>query len=195
MADGYPSNLPDVLTVGDSIDFTDSLPDYPVSGGWSMSYVLVPRFTTPTQAPITLAATGSGTDYRIQATAATTAAWTAGIYAWNWYATATGKRVTLGSGTTTLAPDPAAQVQGYDSRTTAEKALADALSAYATFSSSGGRVKRYHIGDREMEFDAAADIIKTVDFWKGEVLREHATKAVRDGLPNPRRIELRMTNA
>lgn len=124
----------------------------------------------------------------------TTATWTAGEYTWSAWVEKSGERRTVDNGLVTLKYDPNV-VASYDGRTVAQKALEDARTALANFSATSGRVKRYAIAGREMEFDAAADILKLVSFWQNEVSRENAARAVAAGQPNPRRIYLRASNA
>jgi hypothetical protein len=62
--------ITDELIGGDTLDFTDSVPEYPASDGWTLKYRLTPRFASPVQAPITItASTFEVTDYRTQVTA------------------------------------------------------------------------------------------------------------------------------
>lgn len=187
--------MKDFLIVGDTLDFLTTVPDYPPDDGWTLKHVLTPRFTTPVQTPITLTATTSGTDYRTQIAPAVTSGWKSGAYAWWSYVEKSGAREQVDNGEVDLRPDPTATAQGYDGRTVAQKALDDCKAALANFSSTGGRVKRYQIAGREMEFDGAADIIALVSYWENEVSKEAAAKAVQDGLPNPRRYYVRMDNA
>ncbi len=58
--------------------------------------------------------------------------------------------------------------------------------------STNGLVKRYAIAGREMEFHSEGDFVVRISFWKAEVAREHAAKKVRNGLPDPRRIYVRL---
>lgn len=186
----------DQLIIGDTLDFVDQVPGYPATDGWTLKYLLAARFATPTQASITLTATTyQTTDYRVQSAPATTAGWKAGTYTWTRWVEKAGARQSLGSGEIEMAPDPATLTQGADLRTTAERALADAQAALANFQATGGRVKSYSIAGRSMEFDAAGDILKLVSYWQAEVMRERAAKAKRAGLPDPRRISIRMSNA
>lgn len=187
--------MKDFLIVGDTLDFVTTVPGYPPADGWTLKHVLTPRFTTPTQAPITLTAATYGTDYRTQAGPATTAGWKAGAYAWWSYVEKSGAREQVDNGAVDLRPDPTATAQGFDGRTLAEKALEDCKTALANFSSTGGRIKRYQIAGREMEFDAAGDIVVLVKYWENEVSKEIAARAVQDGKPNPRRYYLRASNA
>ncbi|MBK9704785.1 MAG: hypothetical protein IPO75_15825 [Betaproteobacteria bacterium] len=94
----------------------------------------------------------------------------------------------------TLLPN-LALATAYDGRSVAEKALDDANAALASFQSSGGRVKRYSIGGREMEFDNGGDILKLVSYWRIEVKRERARTAIAKGMADPRRIYLRASRA
>lgn len=186
----------DLIIAGDTLDFVDQVPDYPATDGWTLKYLLAARFTTPTQASVTLTAiTYATTDYRVQAAPATTTAWVPGVYTWTRWVEKVGARQSLGTGEIQVQADPSALPQGTDLRTQAEKALADCQTALANFQATGGRVKRYAIAGREMEFDGASDIIALVNYWQIQVTREHAAKAVRDGLPDPRRIQIRMSNA
>lgn len=182
--------MQDTLIVGDTLDFITSVPSYLATAGYTLTYRLVPRISGT---PISLTATASGSDYRITATPATTAGWAAGEYSWSAYVTKSGERHTVDSGLVTLQVDPGA-VTSFDGRSQAQRALADAQTALANFSATGGRVKRYQIAGREMEFDAAGDILKLISYWKGEVQRENAANAKREGLPDPRRIQIRMCN-
>ena len=36
------------LVAGDTLDFTDTVPDYPPADGWTLKYRLIPQFSTPT---------------------------------------------------------------------------------------------------------------------------------------------------
>jgi hypothetical protein len=185
--------MKDSIVAGDTLDFLVSVPDYPATDGWTLAYVLVPSFTTPVQAPITItAATYLTTDYRVQVGPTTTVTWSAGAYSWFSYVSKAGARITVDTGLVDIAADPASIAAGFDGRTQAEKALADANTALANFQATGGRVKSYSIAGRSMEFDTAADILVLISYWKAQVTREHAQKAVRDGLPDPRRMYVRV---
>lgn len=183
------------LTVGDTLDFVDQVPEYPATDGWTLKYRLTPSFTDPAQAPVDLTATTYNTsDYQIQATPTTTAAWIAGAYAWTRWVEKIGQRQSLGGGRIDLLANPALLVAGYDARTQAEKALEDAKTALATFQATNGRVKSYSIAGRSQEFEAATDLVTLVKFWENECSKEAAARAKADGRPNPRRYYTRMSN-
>jgi hypothetical protein len=184
------------LTAGDSLDFVDEIAEHPATDGWTLKYRLTPQFTSPVQAPITLTATTYETSaYRIQASPSVTALWPAGLYTWARWVEKSGARESLGEGTIDIRPDVSTTAQGYDPRSQAQVALADAMTALATFRSTAGRVKSYSIAGRSMEFTTDGELISIVNFWKNEVARETAAGIVANGGPDPRRIYIRMGQA
>lgn len=109
------------LIVGDTLNFLTTVTDYPASAGWTLSFRLVPRGAG---SAISFTATAEGDDYRVNVSAATTAAWIAGEYAWGAYVTLTTTRYTVDNGVITLKPDPSAVAAGTDQRTHEQKMLA-----------------------------------------------------------------------
>jgi hypothetical protein len=173
------------LTAGDTFDWPTAVPAYPASDGWTLKYRLWQASGT---AEILLTAIAEGDAYRVQAGPSTTATWAPGAWYWSSWVEKTGAKHTLEhQGSVTILPNPAT-VTAYDGRTIAEKALDDAETALASFNATGGRVKRYAIAGREMEFDAAGDILTLVSYWQTRVKREHDAKAVASGKADPRRF-------
>jgi hypothetical protein len=180
--------MPDIvneLIAGDTLDFTVSVADYPASDGWVLVYAL--------RGPsvINLTASAVGDDHHIQADSATSSAWLPGDYTWVSTVSKAGQRYTVDSSRLKILPDLTQAVAGYDGRSVAEIALADAESALATFRSTKGRTKKYTIGSRSMEFDSAADILLEINFWKIKVGNERAANSIAQGLGNPRRMQVR----
>lgn len=186
-------NVNETIVAGDTLDFTVSVPDYPPSAGWTLKYRLTPRFATPTQAPITLTATTSGTDYLVQAAPATTAAWLPGTYAWARWVEKSGARQTLDeSGELLVKADPALTAQGFDGRSQALKAYEDAMTAFATYKATNGQVKEYTIGSRQMKFKDSGEIVKEIEFWRQQVTAEQDAAKLAAGQGNPRTIGIRI---
>jgi hypothetical protein len=179
----------DQLIAGDTLDFIDEAPDYPASAGWALVYRLVPEFTTPTQAPITLNATTYGTDqYQVTAGAATTAAWKAGTYTWARWVSKTDQRVSLGSGRLTVLPDPAQSTQGYDGRSHAEKML-DLVEAALEALRTGA--KSYTIGDVSYTRADSAELVRLRSKYMREVANDAARKRLQAGQGAGRKIQVR----
>lgn len=178
------------LIAGDTLDFLDTVDEYPPADGWTLKYRLVPRFTSPTQAPITLTATTSGTDYRVQAAADVTAAWGAGYYTWSrWVEKAGPIRQSLGNGQLRVIADPAVAAQGYDGRSDARRRLDELETAIDALSSNA--VKSYAIGNRQMTKQDLPDLIMWRDRLKVEVANEEAAAKMASGQANPRNVGIR----
>ena len=180
----------DTLIVGDSLDFTTSVPAYPASDGYTLTYRLIPR-TSGTA--ITLVATTSGEDYRVTIAPDIAATWTAGEYTWSAWVEKTGERYSVDSGTVTLKVDPAI-VSAYDGRSTARKAL-DAINLALETYGAQAHISEYTIGNRSMKFKDQADLLTMRASLAAEVWREEAAVKMAAGFPNPRQIRVRMARA
>ena len=95
----------------------------------------------------------------------------AGVVKWVAVVSSSSERITIQSGTILL-EDDLTNATNYDARTVAQKALADAENALATFASSGGKVKKYVIANRQMEFETSAEIMVAINYWKIKVANE-----------------------
>ncbi len=67
-------NEPKNFRAGDSASWSESLPDYPASAGWSLKY----RLMWPSGSGVNLTANPVGDDYAITLASASTASWLAG---------------------------------------------------------------------------------------------------------------------
>lgn len=156
------------ITCGATLDVALAAPaGYSSGDGWQLKVRLVSRAAGGTA--VTLVAVADGGDYRVQADAATTAAWTAGDAGWTAVVERSGQVVPVGDGVTTLRPNPLTLAAGADLRSQARKALDDARAALAAWTPTR---KRYKIGEREMEFNSAAEIIKLITYWEQQVRSE-----------------------
>jgi hypothetical protein len=95
-----PTIEPDSVTAGDSVTWEISLPDYPASDGWALSYALISTTTK-----IAIAAAASGADHLVTIAAAVSTTWKAGTYDWQAYVTKTTQRITVRSGRITIQPN------------------------------------------------------------------------------------------
>ena len=173
------------IIAGDSLQFTTSVPDYPATGGYALTYRLVPRVSGTA---IEIPATASGSDYLVSVAAAATAAWGAGEYSWHAYVTLGGARYTAGDGQITIKPNPATISAGTDTRSDAEKAVADLKTALKAWSPTR---KSYTVGDVSMTFNSTTDILRLLSFWETALARETAAAASAAGRKSPRRVFMR----
>ena len=153
------------LVAGDSLNFTTLVPGYSPADGWALSYRLVP----PSGEAITLGSTADGGSHRVQASAAATANWAPGVYSWASWVAKAGEEYTVQTGRLTITPNPRTVAAGWDNRSAWRKALEDAQTALRAWTPTR---RRYKIGEREMEFNSAADVIKHIRFLEGQVLQE-----------------------
>ena len=166
---------PTTLRAGDTYTQLVALADYPASDGW----VLKSRFTPRAGGTaIALTATAEGDDHRLEATATTTAAWLAGDYAAAQWVEKGAEVYTVASGQLTVLPNLRAIAGATDTRSQAEIALASAKAAFAAWTPTQ---RRYRIGEREMEFASAAEILRVVSYWQNQVDREQGTAAAVPG--------------
>ena len=155
------------LVAGDSLNFATITPGYSAADGWVLKYRLVPR--SAGGAGIDITATAEGDDHRVQVAALATESWAADTYGWAAWVEKATERYTVQSGQIVVTPNPRTAAPGLDSRSQARKALDDAKTAFAAWAPTK---KRYRIGDREMEFNTAAEIIKLITYWESKVAEE-----------------------
>jgi hypothetical protein len=186
-------NIPSEIIAGDSDSWKD--------GAWtdtdgtlyqSTGYTLTYALRGPSAA-VDLTATPDGTGWKTSLSTATSAGMTAGLWFWAAYITASGVRITAGQGELTVTANLQTATTGYDGRTQAEKALADAETALATFRSTAGRIKKYTIGSRTAEYETAAELLQVIQYWRGQVANEQNAKLIAQGLGNPRQMFVRFT--
>lgn len=155
------------LIAGDSLNFATALPDYPAGAGWVLKYRLAPA--TVGGSVIDLQAVAEGDAYRVAVAAATTSGWAADRYTWSAWVEKSGEVYTVDDGQIRVKPNPRTLAAGHDGRTLAHKALDDAKAALAAWKPTQ---RRYKIGEREMEFNSSAEIIRHITYWEQQVKAE-----------------------
>ena len=111
------------------------------------------------------------------ATAAATAAWSPVDYTAVQWVEKGAEVYTVDTGQLTILPNLRTATAG-DTRSQAEKALAAARAAFAAWTPTQ---RRYKIGEREMEFNSTAEILRTISYWEQQVARERGTPAAQGG--------------
>lgn len=115
---------PSEFVSGDSVSWSDTLPQYPAASGWAVAYV------ARGAGSINISAAGAGDVYTATIAAVATAALVPGAYTLQGYAfnAGTGLRVTFYTGQLLVRANVAAAVAGYDGRSHARRVL-DAVEA------------------------------------------------------------------
>lgn len=156
------------ITAGATLDLgVAPVSGYSAADGWALKVRLASRTAGGTAVTLTAVADGDG--WRLQASATVTADWSVGPMAWAAAVVRGDDVVPVADGQTTVRPNPLALAAGDDQRSQARRALDDARAALAAWTPTR---KRYKVGEREMEFNTPADIIKLITYWEQQVLAE-----------------------
>jgi hypothetical protein len=77
-------------------------------------------------------------------------------------------------------------------RSQAAKAVDDLRTALATFKATGGRVKRYSIAGRDIEFESLGEMMKLLSMWQRELANEEAAARLNTGRASPLLLQVRL---
>lgn len=183
-------NIPSQLIAGDSASWADR-PFQDAQGrifgstGFALKYVL------RGPAVLDLPAVSSGDGWITSLTATQSADLQAGVYSAFAVVSSAAERFTFGPVRLTVKPDPLTAGLGFDGRSMARKALEDAELALSKFKASGGRMRKYKIGTREMEFESSTEILSLISYWRSRVLTEEKAEAAAKGLGDPTNLYVR----
>ena len=183
--------IPDKITAGDSVSWKDdaardNLDNAVTSADWVLKYYI------RGDKALEITGTANGQGWLTTITAAQSATLTAGGYFWQAVATKGDERITLGSGTLTVAANLAfsGNVGTFDGRSEAEKALA-AINAEISARLNGGTAEEYTIGNRSLKKTPMRDLVALQSRYKTIVTRERQAEKIAQGLGNPRAMFVR----
>ena len=182
-------NIPSEIRAGDTIQWkdaagVDNLGNTVGSGAYTLTYYL--RTNTASEGH-TVAGTQDGSqDWLFTISATDSANFDAGEWFWQAIATKTGSTITLGSGQLkVLASLSYSGTPGaFDGRSQVEKDL-DAVQAAIRTIISGGAVKQYSIGNRNLQKYDLPDLLALETKLKAELKREQRAQLMANGLGNP----------
>lgn len=177
------------LVIGETLNYTATVADYPATDGWGLRLLLNPRAGG---AVTTVNSAADGDAHLLQVSSTTTAALVAGDYAWEIWAIKDAEQYRLDAGQIKIVQGLIGAAAGTDNRTQAQKALDDAKTALAAWSPTA---QSYSIGGRSMTFRAFADVEACVRFWQAEVINEQEAERRAAGLPSRRKVHVRMVRA
>lgn len=168
-----PTTEPTELVAGDTWAWDRDLADYPVSGGWSLTYVFVNA-----EQRFTIDSTTSGSLHRMSMTAAISSAKIPGTYTWTLFAKKAGERYRVGSGETVVVPNYEGD-RPFDTRSHARKTL-EAIQAVIEGRATLDQ-QAYTINGRSITRMPVTDLLRFRDVYKAEVSREQAAERLRQG--------------
>lgn len=178
-----------ILIAGDTLRFLTSVPDYPATDGYTLTYRLVRRDAAGTV--ITIVASASGADYDVNELPATTAAWAAGKYTWAAYAEKALERHTVDQGEIEIKADPGVVTAPYDNRSHARKVL-DSIQAVMEGRASVDQ-QEITLAGRSLKLTPMADLLTLLDKYTWLVRQEEEAARLAAGLPSRNRVLTRFT--
>ena len=174
-----PTTEPTSFTAGDTVKWTREISDYPADQ-YALKYVLQ---LLSGGTPIEISAAADGSSYAVTISAASSAAYAVGDYRWYGYVTdlATGlERYSIGSGSLTVLPDPAAFTTATDLRSHARKVLA-AIEATLEGTATRDQLKMQIDGEM-IERRTIAELLQLRSFYAAEVRREEQAEKLAKGI-------------
>ena len=187
-------NIFAILPSGDSATWVDD-PINLADGRRADASAWTLKYSLRGPSVLDLVAVASGKSWSTSITTAQSAALAAGAYVWSAAISKGAERLTVGSGPAAITPDLSVVSAAYDGRSVAQKALEACEAAMATFNATGGKVKKYEIAGRTMEFQTIGDLMTLHSFWRVKVAGEQTTSAIANGLGNPRNLMVRFRKA
>ena len=178
---------PSRVTAGDTVSWEKTLPDYPASAGWALSYTFINA-----SAKISITAAANVDAHLVAVTAATSANWAAGTYNWLAVVTKTTQRYSVGSGVLVVAANLAA-ASTYDSRSAAKKTLEAVDAALVTYGAKA-YLQAYEISGRSQRFHTPGDFLAFRSRLQAEVAREDNAARVAAGLAPRNQINVRFNS-
>jgi hypothetical protein len=177
-------NVPTIWNAGDTVKWDVSVPDYPASEGWALSYELKSKNAHISS----ISASASGEDYTVTISAATSAAYSAGEYRYAAYVTKGSERFTVDSGKIEVLKD--FQDSGnFDDRSHAQIVL-DAIEAVLESRATKGQ-ESYTIAGRSLARTPIPDLLLLRDRYKTEVTQADRADRISRGLGSSARIRTR----
>jgi len=177
-------NVPTVWNAGDTLKWDVSIPDYPATEGWTLTYEVKSR----NDHIATITASASGADYTVTVPAATSAGYAIGHHHYRAYVTKGSERFTVDSGDLEIVKD-FEDSGNYDDRTHAEIVL-DAVESVIEGRATKDQ-ESYTIAGRSLSRTPVEDLLMLRDRYKTEVRREERADRVARGLGSGSKIRTR----
>jgi hypothetical protein len=167
---------PEAFTAGDTVQWLKSLSDYPADDGWVLNYVFINAANK-----YSISSTAQGASHKINITAATSAAYVAGLYSTQSFVTNGEERYTVATGNIQINPNLAGQAFGFDTRSPAKKCLDQLDAALSTYGKKA-YLQQYSIAGRSMSFNNPSEFLAFRSKVQQEVNREISAQRIKNGM-------------
>lgn len=180
-------NEPTTFRAGDSASWSESLPEYLASDGWTLHY----RLLWPTGTAVDIVTSADGDDFAVALASSATSSWPAGQATLVSWVTKEAARVTLEQQPVTILPDLTTAAT-HDGRSANKKALDQAEATLAAYAAGGKAcVAEYEVAGRRMKFRDTQQILDLINHYKRLVAKETAALALLQGGGMPGRVYYR----
>ena len=175
-------NIPKQIRAGDTLKFTDSIPDYSALDGWTLNYSLANK-----NDKIAITSSASGSDHAISVPYVTTAAWASGKYRYQAYVDDGTDRYTVESGNLEILND----LKGgfVDDRNHVEKTL-DAIEAVLEGKASQDQLSM-SINGRSLTRFNPSELLNWRDKYRAELVQIRQRERIAQGMGSGTKIKLR----
>lgn len=188
------TSVPATIRAGDTVQWRtaeakDALGNAITSSTYTLTHYL--RFNNASEGA-TVVGTVDGTGWLFTIAASTSIGFDAGTWYWQAIATSGSVSHTLGAGQLTVqaALNYSGSPGAFDGRTQSQKDL-EAVQSTLRAMISGGAVKRYVIGNRQLEKFTIGELREYESVLKARVARELTAEQVANGLGSPRNYFVR----
>jgi hypothetical protein len=182
-----PKIEPESFAVGDTVEWTRQIDDFPATT-YTLKYVL-----QGTKDIIKFSATSDGTNHLVSLTSAVTVNWTPGSYRVNAYVVnGTGtvqRQVPVAFPVMLLSPNIASNPNGADTRTFAEKGLAQIEATILALTNRS--VAEAEVNGQKYTLANISDLFMLRERFRSEVSREQASMRLNAGLGAQNKIAIR----
>lgn len=184
MSVDIPEIEPTTIEAGTTVKWTKDLSDdYPADDGWSLAYTFI-----NSAAKFTVSASASGSKFSVTIAAATTAAYTAGVYKWIARVSKAGEVFTVDEGHCEVTTDINAATT-FDHRTHVKTVL-DAIEAVIENRATKDQMS-YQIAGRSLNRTPIPDLLVLRDRYKAEYQRELDAERIANGLGTSKKVKVR----
>lgn len=184
MAAPIPAVEPSIIIAGDTIPWTKSVPNYPASEGWALTYAFRLENGAGSE---NVASTPVGNDFAVTMAKTVTAKMKAGVWRWAAYVTKASERFQVGMGATTVTPNLEALDSNADLRSSAKRAYDNALVAWESVKLG----QTVTLRGRTYTQHNLKDLIVYVDRCKADYESELDAQKMAETGVNPRHIGVR----
>lgn len=182
------SDIPAIMTAGDSFAWKKTLSDYPADDGWILTYSLVNA-----SGQIKFNAVANGAAHAVALLIATTAAWDAGVYRYQATVKKADQRKVVDSGTVEILADFETATAGLDARPHCF-IMRDSLQALFEGKATSDQLS-LSINNRSISLLSPSEVIEWLDYYRAQCVAYDRSERTRQGKPTGQQVKARFVRS